>query len=130
MSTENKFLVDVLRTRNEGMRIARFQLYNHVPKRGYLLVKDEFRADLHRHARVATLVDAKNTAVKDLPPLWDTTLLYAANGMFSLGGFECIDKYGLGEFSAMRDYAQTWLIYPAGALDDMYRRADGTLRAA
>lgn len=75
---------------------------------GRLEVKEVMCPGLHRHCRVATIVDDLHKPLPGLPPLMDVEILSAKMGFWTMTGFERIES-GYGNWT---DYAQTWIMIP------------------
>jgi hypothetical protein len=91
--------------RKKGRRLSPRELANAPMLVGDLRVEELRDEVLHRHVRVARLVDRSRPRNPDrLPPLYDVTLPAMSPQAFTLAGFERIEG---------TDYAQSWLVTQA-----------------
>lgn len=103
---DNKLIVAVLRTRDAGWLIPRYQHAFAQPPQGVLILKEEMVVVLNRHAFVATLRDPDTgAAVVGLPPLIDARVIRASADEWIWTGFERVMS-GLRE----ADCVQTWVV--------------------
>ena len=103
---ENKLIVTVLRMRDSGCPIPRYQHAFAKPLQGVLILQEEQVPSLNRHALVATLRDP-NTGqpVDGLAPLIDARVVRAMADEWIWTGIERV-FVGLREC----DCAQTWCV--------------------
>jgi len=88
--------------RNRGRCLSPRELANAPMLVGDLRVEELRDEVLHRHVRVARLVDRTRPRDPDrLPPLYDIILPAMSPQAFTLSGFERIEG---------TDYAQSWLV--------------------
>ena len=99
-----KLIVHVLRLRENGRAIPKYQLAFATPIEGVLQMSEERIAELNRHALVARLVDA--TTGNELPvnPLIDARMVRAMSDEWIITGFE---RTTVGVFES--DCAQSWI---------------------
>ena len=91
--------------RNRGRCLSPRELANAPMLVGDLRVEELRDETLHRHVRVARLVDRTRPRDPDrLPPLYDIILPAMSPQAFTLAGFERIEG---------TDYAQSWLVTQA-----------------
>lgn len=101
-----KLIVQVRRLRQDGWTLPRHRLAFGPPAEGIFSLREELVQALHRHTRVAMLLDAHTLApVAGIPPLYDAALLRATADEWVVTGFERIER-GV----QMVDVAQTWLV--------------------
>lgn len=96
-------IFDMIRVRERGVVVPRFQIGRQRAVRGRLNVGDEYQPELRRHLRRATLQLQGHGQAPE--PLWDVQLVHASGEMLVLGGFERID-----DAFRVIEYAQTWVL--------------------
>lgn len=100
--------VKVLRLRNLGWILPRWQLAMPVGHAGYLRIDDQRVEDWHRFSRTATLFGEDNgEVVAAVPPLHDVALVQMTASHWILSGIERVEKS-----TQVIDYAQTWYVEP------------------
>lgn len=108
-----RLVVSVRLVRKDGWKLPRFRACMHPPVTGVLVLREERVEDLMRLCRVAVLRDpVTQKQIEEVPPLYDATLIAAEGASMTITGFERIWDAG-----RTIDYAQTWLIEPAGLLE-------------
>ena len=94
-----------MRLRYKGRPLPRREWMNREPAVGDLRVEQLYDETLHRHIRIARVLNTLRPKDPDeLPTLYDPVLLAMSPQAFSLTGFERIEGV---------DYAQSWLVMPA-----------------
>jgi len=93
--------VTVVRLRNYGKAVPRWQLSTLKPVSGELRIEEGRSEYLTRFMRTARLLDFSLQRLDALPPLLDASVLWLKPGSMAITGFEQIEDV---------DYAQTWLV--------------------
>lgn len=99
---------DLIRVRDEGRPIPRYQLAFKRAVRGELAVSDQADPELGRSTRVARFLEpGTGREIAEVPPLFDASLVGARKGFLAVAGFERVPD-PLGRPS--REVAQTWIL--------------------
>lgn len=100
----NLMLFDMVRTRENGVLVPRYQVGRQRAVRGSLVVEEVQDSRLARHIRTARFKMEDHGATPP-PDLRDVQLIYAASDMLVLNGIEQLD---LG--MRVVEYAQSWVL--------------------
>ena len=93
--------VKIIRMRKNGVAVSGRALNQEHPAAGTLVILDVTDQGLRRQVKVARLLQGKNARLE----LVDPHIVWAANGRFTLAGFERQQVHEGGTV----DYAQSWL---------------------
>ncbi len=99
-----RLIVHVLRLRENGRAIPKYQLAFNTPIEGVLILREERIVELNRHALVARLRDANTGGDLPINPLIDARMVHAMSDEWVITGFE---RVMIGMFES--DCAQSWI---------------------
>lgn len=97
----------MVRARENGILVPRYQVGRQRAVRGTLLVQEVQDGRLARHVRTARMMMEDISALEP-PVLRDVQLIYATSEMWVLNGFEQAE-----EGMRIIEYAQSWVLAPA-----------------
>ena len=103
--------VKVVRMRRNGVAIPGRALSQEFPAAGTLVILDVTDQGLRRQVKVARLLQGQSARYE----LVDPHIVWAADGRFTLAGFERQKCPGPAQEGSTIDYAQSWLCILDGA---------------